>query len=241
MSTLAQHPRPIHRRAAHAPIAWLRLLVVLALGLLIDLGTKTWAFRTVAGSPVVLDRQEVLSNPSYNVPAHAPVHALPWGLLDFRLVINRGAVFGIGAEQQALFIGFTFIALIAGLLVFARMTTGGDRSAHIALGLILAGGIGNLVDRISFACVRDFLHMLPDWNLPFGLRWPGGSPEVFPWVFNIADVMLLTGMGLLMLHLNRAEHRRKKAASQALAAEPAATAAKADQPAGIGSGASLDT
>ena len=83
--------------------------------------------------------------------------------------------------------------------------------AHIGLGLILAGGIGNLYDRVLFSVVRDFVHLLPGWTLPFNWRWGGQTNEIFPWVFNVADVMLLTGMGLLMLHMNRRDRRRRKA------------------------------
>ena len=81
--------------------------------------------------------------------------------------------------------------------------------AHIAIALIIAGGVGNLYDRVQFGFVRDFLHMLPGWQMPFGWSWPGGNTEVFPWVFNVADVMLLFGMGTLMWYMNGLEKRRK--------------------------------
>jgi len=207
-STLPDSPR-----AWHSPAAWARLLLVLALALVLDLGSKTWAFHNVAGTPVKLDRKTLLADPDWNVPHHPGVHALPWGLLDLQLVINRGAVFGIGANRRFFFIAFTLGALAAGMLVFGRFTHVNNRLAHIAIGLILAGGIGNLYDRIVFGVVRDFLHMLPDRNLPFGWTWPGGSPEMFPWVFNLADTMLLTGMGLLILHMHRHEKRQRAASA----------------------------
>jgi signal peptidase II len=185
---------------------------VLLAGLALDLGSKYWAFRTVAGAPVKIVRDEVLSDPDWNVPHHPGVRALPWDLLHFQLVINRGAVFGIGANRRFFFIAFTIGALAAGLLVFGRFTTSRQTLAHISIGLILAGGIGNLYDRIVYGVVRDFLHMLPDWSMPFGGHWPGGSPELFPWVFNLADTMLLTGMGLLILHMHRSERRNRQAA-----------------------------
>ena len=157
---------------------------------------------------MLIDRPTLLADPGYNpIPFHRGQRALPWNLLDFRLVINRGAVFGIGADQRFLFIVFTCGALAAGLLIFAWRTQARHRLAHVALALILAGGLGNLYDRIVFGVVRDFLHMLPRRHLPFGWRWPGGSTELFPWVFNVADVMLLTGMVLLMIHVNRMERR----------------------------------
>ena len=221
-SPLAPSPR-----AWRSASAWVRLLLVLALGLTLDLGSKAWAFHSVAGAPVVLDRRTLLNDPDWNVPHHPGVKALPWSLLDLQLVINRGAVFGIGANRRFFFIAFTIGALAAGMLVFGRFTHANNWLAHGAIGLILAGGIGNLYDRIVFGVVRDFLHMLPDYNLPFGWNWPGGSPEMFPWVFNLADTMLLTGMGLLILHMHRQEKRQRAAAAAiapAAASEPAAAA-----------------
>lgn len=198
-------------RAWRSPRAWTLLLTVVCLGLVADFWTKSWSFANVADTPVELNREELLTHPGWTpIPVHEGYPALPWGLLEFRLVLNRGAVFGIGPTKRVFFIAFTLVALIGGLFLFGRMTSARHRVAHIGIGLILAGGLGNLYDRIFIGRVRDFLHMLPDWHLPFGLRWGrGGSPEVFPWVFNIADVSLLVGMGLLMIHINRQEKKRK--------------------------------
>ena len=194
---------PGHRppRAWRSPRAWLILTAVLVVGLSIDLGLKRWAFANVADQPVLLDE-------GGHIPKHQPITVVPW-LLNLHLVKNDGAVFGIGSNQRLFFIVFTLGALTAAIVVFARWTTVGATAAHGALGLILAGGLGNLYDRLRFGVVRDFLHMLPGWKLPLGLNWPGGSTEVFPWVFNTADVMLLVGMAMLMLHINRTEKQRK--------------------------------
>lgn len=204
------------RRSYRSPAAWFTLLTVLVLGLALDLGSKTWSFQRIADEPVVLDRAAILASPEYPwVPWHEPVHVLPARLLDFRLVINHGAVFGIGQNQRFVFIVFTFIALTVAFWVFGRMTLATHRLAHLGLGFILAGGLGNLYDRITFGVVRDFLHMLPGRQLPFGWKWPGGSSEMFPWVFNVADVMLLLGMALLMIHVNRLEKHRRIAEQSA--------------------------
>jgi len=191
--------------AFRSPRAWGLLLVTLACALLIDLVSKQWAFRNIAGAPVVLVREEIVDNTAYRLPFHEGWRVLPLDLLDFRLVLNHGAVFGIGDGQRLVFVGFTLVALAVGLFVFARWTRAGDWPAHLAIGLVLAGGLGNLFDRIVYGAVRDFLHMLPRWNLPFGFRWPGGNSEVFPWVFNVADVCLLAGMAILILFLQRSD------------------------------------
>ena len=180
------------------------LLVAITLsGLTLDLATKAWAFRTVAGQPVELPYDEIAGNPSYRLPWHQGVRALPGDLLDFRLVLNHGAVFGLGQQRRPVFIAFTAVAVVAAVGVFGWWTTRRARWAHVGIALVLAGGLGNLYDRLAFGAVRDFLHMTPRWNLPFGLRWPGGSAELFPWVFNVADVLLLMGMALLLFTANR--------------------------------------
>ncbi len=210
-SELASSTAPMATVSAYRSArAWLVLLTVLTVGLALDLGLKRWSFENIANQPVILDRQHLLNNPDWRIPRHEPVTVVP-RVLELHLVENRGAVFGIGADQRIFFIVFTVCALIAALVVFARWTTSGSRMAHVALGLVLAGGVGNLYDRVLFSVVRDFVHLLPGCTLPFGWRWGGHSSEIFPWVFNVADVMLLTGMGLLMWHMNRRDRRRREA------------------------------
>ena len=201
MNSTEGSPDTAPRRAWRSPLAWIVLMSVLALGLTADLGLKAWSFHNVAPDPVVLDADEY-------IPVHPPVVVIP-GVLQLHLVKNKGAVFGIGPDRRMFFIVFTFAALAAAFAVFGRWTTADATLAHIAIALIIAGGIGNLYDRVQFGFVRDFLHMLPGWQMPFGWNWPGGNTEVFPWVFNVADVMLLFGMGTLMWHMNAIEKRRK--------------------------------
>lgn len=198
--------------------SWMRLVGVFTVGLVLDLWSKYWAFGTVAGYPVELTREKVLDDPSFALPHHPRVEALPWDLLDLRLVLNYGAVFGIGQHRRELFIVFTVLATVAAVLLFARGTRVRMKSSHIAIGLILAGGLGNLYDRMVYGAVRDFLHMLPGWQLPNGWRWPGNAnSDVFPWVFNVADVLLLAGMGIFVL-ASFAEDRRARRLEQARAA-----------------------
>lgn len=198
--------------AWRSPLAWGLLLGTFATGVVIDIVTKYWAFRTVAGRPVDLVYEEVVGNVGYPLPRHEGVRALPFDLLDFHLVLNHGAVFGIGQRRRMVFVLFTLIAVGVAFAVFTRWTRASQRWVHVGLGLILAGGIGNLYDRVRYGAVRDFLHMLPRWELPFGWRWPGNpSGEIFPWVFNVADVLLLAGMGILLIWMNRTDRKDAKA------------------------------
>lgn len=196
--------------ASSSPKAWATLLITVVLGLVIDLYSKYLAFERVAGRPVVIDREDVLRLMSSGsgtrglglgalIPRHEPVQVVP-SLLDFTLVLNPGAVFGIGAGQRVFFIAFTGAAVAFALYVFTKWTRPRDRAAHVALGLLISGGLGNLYDRLVYACVRDFIHPLPGVQFPFGLS-PFGSREVWPWVSNIADLFLLIGIFMLAFFL----------------------------------------
>jgi len=102
--------------------------------------------------------------------------------------VNHGALFGFLREQKTLAnAGFAFISLVAAvaIIIWSRQRTiAHDRWLCAALGLILAGTLGNLYDRLVFNGVRDFLH----WNYLFD--WP---------VFNIADCCLVVGASLLLI------------------------------------------
>lgn len=182
--------------------AWVWLLSTVAFGIVTDLVSKSIAFARITEYPVLITREQVLNEPNLSnlIPYHEPVVAIP-RLLEFTLVLNPGAVFGIGAGQRWFFIIFTLIAMSVAVVLFAKWTKPRDWIAHAGFGLIIAGGIGNLYDRLVFGCVRDFIHPLPGVKLPFGLNWPGGgSDELWPYVSNVADLYLLIGIGLLLIY-----------------------------------------
>ncbi len=197
----AKQPTPdlARRPTWRSPAAWAWLLVFAMLGLVTDLASKYISFAKIADAPVEVRRAEVIAadRPGDVLPPHDPITVLPH-LLEFELVLNPGAVFGIGAGKRWFFVGFTAVALIFGLLLFARWTGPKQRAAHAAIGLIIAGGLGNLYDRVQYACVRDFIHPLPGVRLPFGWSWPWGGDEVWPYVSNLADLWLIIGVVILM-------------------------------------------
>ncbi len=115
--------------------------------------------------------------------------------------VNHGALFGFLRDYESLAnIGFAVISFLAAAAILywsTQETTARDVALCAALGLILAGTLGNLYDRLVFNGVRDFLH----WNYLFD--WP---------VFNVADCCLVVGAGLLLF--------------QAFTSKPAAEPAK---------------
>lgn len=218
------------RRAWRSPSAWAIFLVLIGLFVSADLVSKELAFAHVADDPVTIDREDVLrylaNQPTYLqalIPPHPPVIVAP-SLLEFKLVLNPGAVFGTGPGKRWFFVGFTIVALIIATVLFARSTGARHRVTHTGIALIVAGGLGNLYDRLVFACVRDFIHPLP------GVMIPGTQRELWPYVSNVADAFLLLGIGIVMIRLWRHE--------RALARERATDADEADQ---TGSGSSRRT
>jgi lipoprotein signal peptidase len=188
---------------------WFVFLVSMLLGLVADLGSKEMAFRWIADAPFRPDREKVLlllkeapNEIMILVPRHEPVTVVP-KVLDFQLVLNAGAVFGAGQGKRWFFIGFTVVALCFAVGLLVKWTERKDWLAHAAVGMIVSGGIGNLYDRVVYGCVRDFIHPLPGMKLPFGLAWPHGSDEVWPYISNVADAILLIGIGVLMVKMWR--------------------------------------
>jgi signal peptidase II len=111
-------------------------------------------------------------------------------------VRNPGAAFGLFADAEpTLRIGFFLVVSVIAIgiiLSFLRQLAPGDRLSAMALGLILGGAVGNLVDRIRFQEVVDFLH----FRLWGGYTWPD---------FNLADTFIVIGVGILVLELIAAE------------------------------------
>jgi len=147
-----------------------------------DLLTKHLAFERVAGRPVVLSRDN--AGQYWVIPDHEPVSLIP-GVLSLKLTANTGAVFGLGKGGQWVFKIVSIMAM--GVIGHVFWRSRPDAWVmHIALGLIMAGALGNLYDRVRFNAVRDLLWLLP-------------GTGVWPWIFNVADVLLLAGVGMLVI------------------------------------------
>lgn len=98
-----------------------------------------------------------------------------YGLINYTL--NSGIAFGMfrGSNLIFVFIDIVFV-LILGYLLFKS-----ERRYLLGLNLILCGAIGNLIDRIFYSGVVDFID-LKYW-----------------YVFNLADVFIVIGVGLILL------------------------------------------
>ena len=160
-------------------LVWLWLTVVL---LIIDQVTKTWANTALApvhGGPII----EVMPN------------------FNLNLAYNYGAAFsflGDAGGWQRWF--FTAVAIGISLLLLFWMwrTESHKKLPNIGMALVLSGAFGNLIDRMVYGYVIDFI----DWYVSIdGYHWP---------TFNIADSVILIGVGLLLIDsFVNPEHKSK--------------------------------
>ena len=119
------------------------------------------------------------------------------GLLSLQHVRNSGAVFGIlsGTEFPGKAYAFAFLSAAALLILgyYARTVPAEERLPRLALGLVIGGAIGNLIDRIRFGYVIDFVKMYWESHV-----WPN---------YNVADSAISIGLVLLVFDSFRPRDR----------------------------------
>lgn len=193
-------------RAWRSGRAWVYLLVCVVIGLAADLGSKWAVFEHLGDRPVRLELDRVLEIKDTQGPGRVrlaieeqlggppPSRTVVPGVLNFTLVLNPGAVFGTGAGGRWYFVYFTLGALAAAVTLFALGTRANQRWLHLGIAMIVAGGLGNLYDRVYVGCVRDFIQLLPGVRWPFGWDPMGAGGEIWPYVSNVADKLLIAGV-----------------------------------------------
>lgn len=143
-----------HGIAGRSLAAWALLLTVVAIGLVGDLISKSWAFKNVAGKPVTLVYEEVVGNPRYPLPFHEGVRRFP---LTFWTSGWSSTMRGVRRrpEPPADLHRLHHHRRDGGGRVLRPLDEGECAVADIAIGMILAGGLGNLYDRLTVGAVRD--------------------------------------------------------------------------------------
>ena len=138
---------------------------------------RTWLFVTAAA--VTVADLSVKAGAAQALPGRGTVD-LP-GPLDLRLLSNPGAAFGLGAAlpAAAVIIGTVLVVAVAIYAWHAAPTLAA--AGRLGLALVFGGAVANLIDRIVDGVVTDYLHT--GW-------WP---------TFNLADITIVTGAGLLIL------------------------------------------
>lgn len=184
--------------------AWMVFLVVGMISLAADQATKLWARETLPVHPEGCE-----------IPAEIVAHkcigvAVPVidGYWDWRLSFNPGSAFGLFSSRGGarVFLTVVGIAAVFGMLYMMKKARADQKALHWALALVAGGAIGNLIDRVYYGVVTDFVL----WRYKEH-EWP---------VFNVADVALVVGVGLMFVDMFR-EGRLEKAKKLADKAEQA--------------------
>ena len=128
-----------------------------------------------------------------SLPDVASIEQIPVGyvfaevfppVLRFTFVQNTGVSFGLFGGGEARWGLTIFSVLVSGAL--AWWATRADRRLLItAIGLVIGGALGNVIDRVRFGYVVDFIDV--------------SGTGVFPWVFNVADSAITIGVVLLII------------------------------------------
>lgn len=98
------------------------------------------------------------------------------GIFHLAYVENRGAAFGLMQGKQIFFTLVAIIVVVAGLICIYRKNYG--KLINISISMIIAGAVGNLIDRLKLGYVIDFLDFRFIWN----------------YVFNLADIFVVLGI-----------------------------------------------
>lgn len=107
------------------------------------------------------------------------------GLIGFRLVHNFGVAWGAFSGAVGVISVFTALLCVAIAVFSVYWSRGAGRVDMVALGILFAGGVGNLLDRVALGYVVDFIE-------PLFIDFP---------IFNVADIGVTCGIVLLMASL----------------------------------------
>ena len=120
--------------------------------------------------------------------------------LTFRMAWNRGVNFGIGSGFDMRWVLIGVALIIAGIVLYWVNREGGSKWTYISAGLLVGGAVGNVVDRLIFGAVADFLNMSC-----CGIE--------NPYAFNLADIAVFAGaIGLVIFTGNaKPKGRTRKA------------------------------
>ncbi|MFT3929806.1 MAG: signal peptidase II [Spongiibacteraceae bacterium] len=160
------------------PMMWYRIAALVVIG---DQLTKRWV--------------------EYRLKFQAPIELLP--VLEFHYAENRGAAFSFlhdaGGWQRWLFAAIALVVGV-GIAVWMSRLKREQNLLLASLALVLGGAVGNLIDRVRYGYVVDFI----------GAHW---GDHYFP-SFNVADMAITIGAGLMLLDmfLNPHHHDSKAAA-----------------------------
>ena len=173
------------------------------LSLAADLGTKWWA-KSRLDEPLGIRRIEVIK-----------------GHFGFVFAKNKGGAWGLlqdehDAIRRPFFLLISAVAIIFILSLYRRLTMD-QKALKWGLPLVLGGALGNLVDRVRYGFVVDFI----DVKITKGFTWP---------TFNVADIAICVGVGLMAVDMFTSRRRPAKVPVAEAPAKPAPATASGSAP-----------
>jgi signal peptidase II len=171
-----------HRRPSYVFLALVSIVTLAA-----DIASKAWAERHLTGYPGTV---EVLKN-----------H------LSLILAKNRGGAWGLlqstSENVRRPFFLLVSVAAIAFIMTLYRRLLPRQQALRWGLPLVLGGALGNVLDRIRYGHVIDFIdaHTVFEFSLsPFTLSFSHGVDHHWP-TFNVADIAICVGVGLMAIDM----------------------------------------
>jgi len=187
------------------------LVVVTLVNVVADLGTKQWIKRYFEASHLTRAARKIEVIPNYVNLIYATNKGGAWGILQ--------------GEQEALrrpFFLVVSVAAIVFILSLYRKLTPGQRALKWGLPLVLGGALGNLVDRIVYGWVIDFIDCY---------KKIGADEKHWP-TFNVADVAICIGVGLMAIDMFTTRETKPATKASAEAGSGSTSAASVAVPAG---------
>ena len=172
------------------------LIAVLALGVLADQSSKIWAQKTLA-TPIKVPAS-IGATTSEMVVQHFATKDIVVIPKIFNLIYkeNPAAAFSLGSFlpdwfRMPFLSTVSILAALFFLWWFYRLKQG-EELLIVAIAMVLAGAIGNLIDRIRLGYVIDFLDVHAEFMGFAGAHWP---------TFNIADSVIVCGAILIFIYI----------------------------------------
>lgn len=187
--------------ATRKPLVSLIVLFVLVIG--IDQVSKQWALHRLVDEEFRAETESypVCGNPDQErarsrfVRRHQQNITVIDGFFNLTYVENCASAFGLmtGVPEGFRFPFFMIVSALAAAFIpyLYRKTPATQRLMLYALPFVLGGAVGNLVDRLIYRYVIDFVQ----WYVTFD-----GIPRYWP-TFNIADAAIVVGIGLMLLQM----------------------------------------
>ncbi len=115
--------------------------------------------------------------------------------LEFRMAWNRGVNFGLFSGFDMRWVLIVLALVIVGFVLVWLWREGGSRWTYLSGGLLIGGAIGNVVDRLHYGAVADFLNM-------------SCCGFYNPYAFNVADIAIFIGAAGMVLLTGDTKGRR---------------------------------